>query len=92
MDAVATVLHNATAMGAFARVVDHAQPSRLDTLAGIVRGEFAEMPGMRLTKSQFRRLWNLRSPDDEALIAVLVAQGFLVEGRDGRLARRIDLL
>jgi len=50
------------------------------------------MPGMRLTKDQFRRLWNLRPPDDEALIAVLKAQDFLVEGLDGRFGRRADLM
>jgi hypothetical protein len=79
-------------MGAFARATTRVPTPRLETLAGIVRGEFGEMPGMRLTRLQFRRLWNLRSPDDEALIAVLVAQDFLVEGRDGRLGRRVDLM
>jgi hypothetical protein len=78
-------------MGAFARAVDHA-PSRLETLVRIIRGEFAEMPGMRLTRPQFRRLWNLRPPDAEALIAVLVAQDYLVEAIDGRLGRRADLM
>ena len=79
-------------MGAFARASSRAHPSRLDALVAIVRGEFCEMPGMRLTKDQFRRLWNLRPPEDDALIAVLKAQDFLVEGLDGRFGRRADLM
>jgi hypothetical protein len=79
-------------MGASTRAISRPQPSRLDALAGIVRGEFAEMPGMRLTKAQLGRLWNLRPPDDDVLIAILVAQDFLVEGPDGRFGRRVDLM
>jgi hypothetical protein len=79
-------------MGALARVSDRPQHARLETLVRIIRGEFAEMPGMRLTRHQFRRLWNLGPLEDAPLIAVLVAQGFLTEDADGRIGRREDVL
>ena len=56
-------------------------------IMGIIRREFAEMPGMRLTRTQFRRLWDL-TPDDAAfVIAELKRSGFLMEAEDGHLRR-----
>ena len=42
-----------------------------------IRGEYREMPGLRLTLPQARRLWQLESPDCETLLDVLVQEGFL---------------
>jgi len=56
-------------------------------IMGIIRREFAEMPGMRLTRTQFRRLWDL-TPDDAAyVIAELKRSSFLMEAEDGHLHR-----
>ena len=48
-----------------------------------VRGEFLEMPGMRLTPAQARRLWNLDAAQTEALLAALVESHFLSRTSDG---------
>ena len=52
-----------------------------------VRGEFLEMPGMRLTEAQARRLWNLDAASCEALLSALVDSKFLFRTRDGAYMR-----
>ena len=47
-----------------------------------VRGEFAEMPGMRLTTAQAARLWGLDAGTAERTLAELVGAGFLVKRGD----------
>lgn len=48
-----------------------------------VQGEFLEMPGLRLTGAQARRLWGLDSAVCEALLGALVDAKFLFKTRDG---------
>jgi hypothetical protein len=52
-----------------------------------IRGEFLEMPGLRLTERQARRLWGLDTTHCEALLAALVESGFLARTRDGAFVR-----
>ena len=52
-----------------------------------VRGEFLEMPGLRLTPGQARRLWGLDAGACDALLASLVAANFLFRTRDGAFMR-----
>ena len=52
-----------------------------------IRGEFAEMPGMRLTFRQAQRLWALDAPMCRSLLETLVAANFLVRSADGAFAR-----
>jgi hypothetical protein len=52
-------------------------------LLEIVRGEFLEMPGLRLTKKQAQRLWAIDSDMCEALLSTLEASQFLRHTRDG---------
>ena len=52
-----------------------------------VRGEFLEMPGMRLTEAQARRLWNLDAAACQALLGALVDSKFLFRTRDGAFMR-----
>jgi hypothetical protein len=79
-------------MGAVARVTDRAPASRVDHLIRIIRSDFKEMPGMRLTRMQFRRLWNLGEAECEVIVQDLLGEQYLAESRDGRLCRRVDLL
>ena len=48
---------------------------------------FMEMPEMRLTRAQVRRVLNLPPDACEDALAVLVSSGFLIESLDGALAR-----
>lgn len=48
-----------------------------------VQGEFLEMPGLRLTEAQARRLWNLDQTQCESLLDTLVQERFLFRTRDG---------
>lgn len=52
-----------------------------------VRGEFLEMPGLRLTQPQARRLWGLDDASCSALLSVLVDSNFLFRTRDGAFMR-----
>ncbi len=58
-----------------------------DALLVRMRGEFHEMPGLKLTAHQARRLWGLDAPICDALLAELVETGFLRRARDGSFAR-----
>lgn len=52
-------------------------------LLDIVRGEFLEMPGLRLTKKQAQRLWAIDPDTCEALLGALEASQFLRHTKDG---------
>lgn len=52
-----------------------------------VQGEFLEMPGLRLTEPQARRLWGLDAASCAALLGALVDSKFLFKTRDGAFMR-----
>lgn len=52
-----------------------------------VQGEFLEMPGLRLTEAQARRLWGLDRDSCAALLGALVEANFLFRTRDGAFMR-----
>jgi hypothetical protein len=52
-----------------------------------VQGEFLEMPGLRLTEAQARRLWGLDAASCGALLGALVDARFLFRTRDGAFMR-----
>ena len=52
-----------------------------------VRGEFLEMPGLRLTEPQARRLWGLDATSCDVLLGALVDAKFLFRTRDGAFMR-----
>ena len=55
------------------------EPRNVDfgRLLDIVRGEYLEMPGLRLTKQQAQRLWALDLATCDELLATLVGAQFL---------------
>jgi hypothetical protein len=61
-------------------------PSSDDVLRR-VQGEFLEMPGLRLTEPQARRLWGLDAVSCGALLSALVDANFLFRTRDGAFMR-----
>jgi len=69
------------------------QPCRISPeLLRTIVGEFAEMPGMRLTEAQFRRLWSLDPTDCQCVTTTLVNEGVLARDPSGRYCRREDLV
>jgi len=52
-----------------------------------VQGEFLEMPGLRVTEAQARRLWGLDAASCDALLGALVEAKFLFKTRDGAFMR-----
>jgi hypothetical protein len=49
----------------------------LEVIARRIRAEFREMPGLRLTPAQARRLWGLEVEMCHRVIEALVASDFL---------------
>ena len=49
----------------------------------IIRGEFLEIPGLRLTRDQIQRLWGLRWDVCSTVLEELLDQGFLRATADG---------
>ena len=60
---------------------------RDDDVLRRVQGEFLEMPGLRLTDAQARRLWGLDAASCEQLLRALVEANFLFQTRDGAYMR-----
>ena len=53
-----------------------------------VRGEFDEMPGLRVTREQARLLFGLSGDTSDFILNRLAGEGFLVQMADGQYARR----
>ena len=58
-----------------------------DEVLNRVQGEFLEMPGLRLTEPQARRLWGLDAVSCGAMLDALVDAKFLFRTRDGAFMR-----
>jgi hypothetical protein len=64
------------------------EPNRTgDEVLRRVQCEFLEMPGLRLTHAQARRLWGLEAAACDTLLATLVEAKFLFRTRDGAFMR-----
>jgi hypothetical protein len=59
----------------------------IDEIIRRVQCEFLEMPGLRLTEPQARRLWGLDPISCTALLDALVDARFLLRTRDGAFMR-----
>jgi Fic family protein len=57
------------------------------TLLRRIRAEFAEMPGLRLTRDQAMRLWSLPEETCERLLGELERTGFLRRLDNGAYGR-----
>ena len=60
----------------------------LGNIARVIHAEFREMPGMRLTEAQVRRLWHLSEHECGAVLEHLVNCGQLLRDASGRYSRR----
>jgi len=61
-----------------------------DRSMNAVMDEFNEMPGMRLTRHQCRRLWSLTVSQCNQILRELIQSGFLVEVPSGHVRRKVD--
>jgi hypothetical protein len=66
------------------------QPDQKAVIAERVRGEFREMPGLKLTLAQASRLWSLEPAACKEVLAQLVETGFLCRRADGAFGRISD--
>ena len=57
----------------------------------IIEDEFEEMPGMRLTVPQFRRLFGLAPTECDEVTTALINNGVLAVDARGQFCRRADL-
>ena len=53
------------------------------SLMNRIRGEYREMPGLRLTSAQAQRLWNLDREQCDAVFAALIDAGVIRRTPDG---------
>jgi hypothetical protein len=61
-----------------------------DQIIRRVRGEYLEMPGLRLTQKQAQRLWGLDSTACTQVLDALTEAHFLCRKADGSYARVSD--
>jgi hypothetical protein len=69
------------------RLTVSVKPTSGEDLLRRVRSEFVEMPGLRLTEPQARRLWGLDQASCSKLLETLVGDRFLFRTRDGAFLR-----
>jgi len=55
----------------------------LESLVARIRGEYREMPGLRLTFAQACRLWQVDAATCERVLQTLVSERFLFRTADG---------
>ena len=66
---------------------DNTADMRIGTWLGLIRSEYCESPGLRLTLAQARRFWGLDDMVSAALFAALVDAGFLKQTNVGAYVR-----
>jgi predicted transcriptional regulator of viral defense system len=59
----------------------------MSALLGRVQSEYLEMPGLKLTEAQARRLWGLDDNTCGVVLATLIKQGFLKRSANGTYVR-----
>jgi len=71
---------------AIERTFGDGRNGNLDRLVARVRGEYCEMPGLRLTVTQACRLWQIDACTCEVLLEQLVHEDFLCKTEKGAYA------
>lgn len=62
--------------------------SRLSDIVRLIDAEFEEMPGLRLTVAQARRLWHLSEEECDRALDYLCRLGLLTRDSTGHYLRR----
>jgi hypothetical protein len=63
------------------------QSRAIATLLQRIRSEYQEMPGLKLTDAQARRLWNIDGPTCRLVLTTLLDQRFLKRTPTGTYVR-----
>jgi hypothetical protein len=63
---------------------------RLEDLVWLIDAEYHEMPGMRLTFAQVKRLWDLSAAECVTVLEFMVRSGRLERDFEGRFYRVTD--
>jgi hypothetical protein len=61
----------------------------VERLVRRLKSEFLEMPGLKLTEAQARRLWALDEASCSYVLDNLVKSNFLFKTRDGAFIRKL---
>lgn len=69
------------------RLPGTAADTRIDAWLWLIRSEYSESPGLRLTLAQARRFWGLDDVMSAALFDALVDAGFLKQTKVGAYVR-----
>ncbi len=77
-----------TPAAASASIQPDAFPTVTDALLMRIRGDFLEMPCLRLTLRQAMRLWALDAVSCDVALRTLIEDGFLRRTRQGAFVRR----
>jgi hypothetical protein len=70
--------------------IDHVPLFKQSSVAPLldrIRSEYREMPGMKLTEAQARRLWGLDGPTCRLALRTLLNERFLKRTPSGRYVR-----
>ena len=70
-----------------APLAERPHDERITLLLHRVRGEFLEMPGLRLTPAQAARMWAVDRQTSVRILDGLAAAGFLFRNREGAYLR-----
>jgi predicted transcriptional regulator of viral defense system len=67
--------------------IQRTSPTGMSALLLRVQSEYLEMPGLKLTEHQARRLWGLDRNTCRVVLATLIDQGFLKRSPNGTYVR-----
>ena len=90
---VDTMTEHPTSAAELTRCKEPVMPTQValqstDSVLRRIQAEFGEMPGLKLTAAQARRLWGADQESCDTWLACLVTSGFLARTRDGAFVRR----
>ena len=88
--AIQAAMMTATSVPALREVSARPAPTLTRGLLLRIRGEYLEMPGLRLTLSQATRLFSLDALTCDVALRTLVEDGFLWQSPQGAFLRRDD--
>jgi hypothetical protein len=69
------------------RLMQRTSMPAMSALLARVQSEYVEMPGLKLTEAQARRLWGLDCRTCSLVLTTLISRGFLKRSANGSYVR-----